>query len=76
MAGRNGVKKVRVNIYLPSNHWWGEQGLEGEPENEEKAITRLRLGHTGLNRSLFIINKHETGRCDYCGRKLNNFACN
>ena len=33
---------------------------------EEIIISRLRIGHTGLNRSLFLIGKHQTGKCD-CG---------
>lgn len=31
-------------------------------------LTRLRIGHSGLNRSLFRIGKHQTGGCDYCGQ--------
>ncbi|XP_038157609.1 uncharacterized protein LOC119794224, partial [Cyprinodon tularosa] len=30
-------------------------------------ISRLRIGHTALNYSLFKIGKHETGHCDKCG---------
>lgn len=33
---------------------------------EEGIITRLRLGHTGLNITLHLINKHPTGLCDNC----------
>ncbi|XP_014880361.1 uncharacterized protein LOC106941759 [Poecilia latipinna] len=33
---------------------------------EEIIISRFRIGHTGLNRSLFLIGKHQTGKCD-CG---------
>lgn len=33
---------------------------------EETIISRLRFGHTGLNSTLFIIGKHQTGRCCYC----------
>lgn len=28
---------------------------------------RLRLGHTGLNYTLYRIGKHPTGLCDECG---------
>ena len=34
----------------------------------EAVMTRLRIGHSGLNRSLFRIRKHQTGVCDYCGQ--------
>lgn len=30
-------------------------------------ISRLRLGHTGLNSTMQIIGKHHTGLCDWCG---------
>lgn len=30
-------------------------------------ISRLRIGHTALNYSLFKIGKHESGDCDKCG---------
>lgn len=30
-------------------------------------ITRLRIGHTALNYSLYKIGKHDTGKCDNCG---------
>lgn len=29
-------------------------------------ISRLRLGHTGLNSTLAIIGKHEKGMCGEC----------
>ncbi len=32
----------------------------------EGIITRLRMGHTGLNKTLHPIRKHPTGVCDYC----------
>lgn len=30
-------------------------------------ISRIR--HTGLNTTLFMIGKHNTGKCDYCGEE-------
>ncbi|XP_049904182.1 uncharacterized protein LOC126392679 [Epinephelus moara] len=33
---------------------------------EEDIISRMRFGHTGLNSTLFIIQKHETGNCEHC----------
>ncbi len=29
-------------------------------------MTRLRLGHSALNKSLKMIGKHETGLCEWC----------
>ncbi len=36
---------------------------------EENILTRLRVGHTMLNKTLIIIiiNKHPTGLCEHCG---------
>lgn len=39
---------------------------ECRSRREESIITRLRIGHTGLNSSLKIIGKHPTGNCQYC----------
>uniref|UniRef100_A0A3B5QAR3 Reverse transcriptase domain-containing protein n=1 Tax=Xiphophorus maculatus TaxID=8083 RepID=A0A3B5QAR3_XIPMA len=50
------------------------QKIVGERRNgrrnrkEERVITRLRFGHTGLNYTLFKIKKHDNGKCDYCGK--------
>jgi hypothetical protein len=33
---------------------------------EEVMWSRLRFGHTGLNASLWMIGRHETGLCDDC----------
>lgn len=33
---------------------------------EEVILNRLRIGHTGLNKSLHVIGKHDTGHCDSC----------
>lgn len=33
---------------------------------EEDVLARLRLGHSGLNGTLRIMGKHETGECEYC----------
>ncbi len=32
----------------------------------EGIITRLRMGHTGLNKTLHLIGKHPSGVCDHC----------
>ena len=50
------------------------QKMVGERRNgrrnrkEERVITRLRFGHTGLNYTLFKIQKHKTGKCDFCDK--------
>lgn len=36
---------------------------------EEAVITRMRIGHTGLNASLYKIGKHPDGKCDYCDKE-------
>lgn len=36
---------------------------------EEVWITRLRIGHTGLNSGLHIVGKHQTGACMHCGER-------
>ncbi|XP_024859831.1 uncharacterized protein LOC108230932 [Kryptolebias marmoratus] len=36
-------------------------------KKEEDIISRIRFGHTGLNSTLKIVNKHSTGSCSYCG---------
>ncbi|XP_037536736.1 uncharacterized protein LOC119413748 [Nematolebias whitei] len=45
----------------------GEMRRAERNRREETVISRLRFGHTGLNRTLFIIGKHNTGKCDHCG---------
>ncbi len=38
-------------------------------EIEEVMTTRMRLGNSGFNTSLFITGVHETGLCENCGEK-------
>ncbi len=40
--------------------------LGGGHRREEPVMTRLRLGHGALNKSLKMIGKHETGLCEWC----------
>ncbi|KAL0962941.1 hypothetical protein UPYG_G00347410, partial [Umbra pygmaea] len=53
-------------------HLYSIQGQVGKNRNtyrckqEEDMVSRMRLGHTGLNGTLFIMNKHVDGRCEYC----------
>ncbi len=35
---------------------------------EETVITRLRIGHTGLNKTLHLIGKHTNGLCTQCNQ--------
>ncbi len=44
----------------------GEKRSTGRSRKEETIITRSRLGHTGLNSTLFQTGKHPTGTCDFC----------
>ena len=40
----------------------------GFKRREENIITRLRIGHTGLNHTLHKIGKHPTGNCTHCNQ--------
>ncbi len=44
----------------------GEKRSIGRSKKEETVITRLRLGHTGLNSTLLKIGKHPTRYCGFC----------
>ena len=44
----------------------GEGRMAGRDRREEAIFTRLRVGHSLLNKSLNVIGKHPTGKCDYC----------
>ncbi len=60
---------------LKGRHLHSVQTMVGRGRNsrgrrkEDCVISRLRLGHTGLNSTLHIIRKHPTGLCDWCGVK-------
>ncbi|XDV19448.1 hypothetical protein PO909_024918 [Leuciscus waleckii] len=47
----------------------GKKCINGRNRKEEVIMTRMRLGHSRLNASLFIIGVHETGLCENCGEK-------
>uniref|UniRef100_A0A1A8L2C0 Reverse transcriptase domain-containing protein n=1 Tax=Nothobranchius pienaari TaxID=704102 RepID=A0A1A8L2C0_9TELE len=47
----------------------GDMRNTGRSRREEVIVSRLRFGHTGLNNTLFIIGKHDTGTCVYCGEE-------
>lgn len=40
---------------------------QGRNRKEEVWLSRLRLGHTGLNATLALMGLHEDGKCDVCG---------
>lgn len=46
----------------------GKGRKRGRNRREESIITRLRVGHTGLNKTLHLISKHPTGLCEKCGQ--------
>ncbi len=46
----------------------GKGRKRGRNRREESIITRLRMGHTGLNKTLHLISKHPTGLCEKCGQ--------
>lgn len=43
-----------------------ESRVQGSYRREEIVITRLRLGHSGLNKTLHLIGKHGSGQCEVC----------
>ncbi len=46
-----------------------KKSISGRNRKEEVIITRMRLGHSGLNASLFVTGGHENGFCENCGEK-------
>lgn len=40
--------------------------IAGKGRREEIVITRLRIGHSALNKTLKIIGKHNSGLCEEC----------
>ena len=42
-------------------------GVKRKNRREETVITRMRIGHTGLNKTLFLIGKSGTDKCE-CGK--------
>ncbi len=43
-----------------------KEQLYGRHRKEEVMISRLRMGHTGLNSTIALVGKHENGMCDEC----------
>ena len=42
-------------------------GVKRKNRREETVLTRMRIGHTGLNKTLFLIGKSGTDGCE-CGK--------
>ncbi|XP_013870655.1 uncharacterized protein LOC106522257 [Austrofundulus limnaeus] len=42
----------------------GKMEIIGGNRKEQVILTRLRLGHTGLNKTLHLLGKHPTGNCE------------
>ena len=40
--------------------------MAGRNRREEAIFTRLSVGHSQLNKTLHVIGKHPTGKCEYC----------
>ncbi|XP_023192676.1 uncharacterized protein LOC111609311 [Xiphophorus maculatus] len=61
-------KGSNARFYYSIQRKVGEFRKCSRNKKEEDIISRLRFGHTGLNSTLKIINKHDTGFCSYCGK--------
>lgn len=46
----------------------GDGRKVGFKRREENVISRMRIGHTGLNHTLSRIGKHPTGKCIHCSQ--------
>ena len=44
----------------------GGRKFSNGSRREEVIITRLKLGHSALNKTLQVMGKHPTGLCDHC----------
>jgi hypothetical protein len=40
--------------------------MAGRDRREEAIFTRPRVGHSQLNKTINVIGKHPTRKCDYC----------
>jgi hypothetical protein len=52
-----------------------EGRTRGRDRKEEAIFTRLRVGHRRLNKTLNVIGKHPTGKCDYLQGNRDSGAC-
>ncbi len=60
--GQRGERKA----FISNSKECKNNRLGGGHRREETVMTRLRLGHGALNKSLKMIGKHETGLCEWC----------
>ena len=60
-----GMSETGRHLYSIQRHV-GDRRKVGFKRRDESIITRLRIGHTGLNYSLHKIGKHPTGKCQHC----------
>ena len=44
----------------------GSRTCRNGSRREEVILTRLKLGHSGLNKTLQLMGKHDTGLCEEC----------
>ncbi|KAI2647286.1 Ribonuclease H1 [Labeo rohita] len=51
----------------------GRMNCQGRNRKEEVWLSRLRLGHTGLNSTMALMGLRENGLCDVCGVSENVF---
>lgn len=57
---------------ITGRHPYAVQSVVGKarPANrttkEERILTRLRVGHAGINKTLHLIGKHPSGLCEHC----------
>jgi len=63
-----GTQKKRKHLYVIQKSVEATR-VRSWNRREETVLTRLRLGHTALNRSLKMIGKRWTGLCEGCGGK-------
>ncbi len=61
----NSVSKGRP-LFQIQEYVGNERKIYGN-RKKDVIISRLRIGHTALNHSLYKIGKHESGKCDKCG---------
>lgn len=45
----------------------GKGRYSGGDRREENILSRLRIGHTGHNKTMKLLSKHPTAFCDWCG---------
>lgn len=60
----NNERKGRDVFFINPSVGGLRQG--GRNRREEVILSRLRLGHTGLSKTLFVIGKHRNGECSVC----------